>query len=107
MKLKFYDWFVFGLLAVAAFNGGSTVALLAVIAGLLYLIVRRYFSASKIGKRAPSIISAKWQAEDSRGRIAFVRIEIQRRSLDSFAPVCSLSCERLGTAARAVRILGS
>jgi hypothetical protein len=47
MKLKFYDWFVFGLLAVAAFNGGSTVALLAVIAGLLYLIVRRYFSASK------------------------------------------------------------
>jgi len=47
MKLKFYDWFVFGALAVVAFNGGSTVALLAVIAALLYLVVRRYFSVSK------------------------------------------------------------
>jgi hypothetical protein len=47
MKLEFYDWFVFGVLAVVAFNGGSTIALLAVIAGLLYLIVRRYFSGSK------------------------------------------------------------
>lgn len=46
MKLKVYDWLVFGLLAVAAVSGGSTVALLAVIAGLLYLIVRRYFSVS-------------------------------------------------------------
>jgi len=48
MKLKSYDWFVFALLALAAVSGGSTVALLAVIAGLLYLIVRRYFSAPKI-----------------------------------------------------------
>ena len=47
MKLKFYDWVVFGVLALVAFSGGSTVALLAVIAGLLYLIVRRYFSTSK------------------------------------------------------------
>jgi hypothetical protein len=47
MKLKYYDWCVFGFLAVAAFSGGFTVALLAAIAGLLYLIVRRYFSVSK------------------------------------------------------------
>lgn len=49
MKLKYYDWFVFGLLAIAAVSGGSTVASLAVIAGLLYLIVRRYFAASRTG----------------------------------------------------------
>ena len=49
MKLKFYDWFVFGLLAVVAYSGGSMVALLAVIVGLLYLIVRRYFHVSKTG----------------------------------------------------------
>jgi len=47
MKLKFYDWFVVGLLAVVAISGGSTVALLAVITGLLYLIARRYFADSK------------------------------------------------------------
>jgi hypothetical protein len=47
MKLKFYDWFVFAFLAAMAVSGGSTVALLAVIAGLLYLFVRRYFSGSK------------------------------------------------------------
>jgi hypothetical protein len=47
MKLKVYDWFVFALLAVVAVSGGSNVALLAVIVGLLYLIVRRYFSVSK------------------------------------------------------------
>ena len=52
MKLKVYDWFVFGVLAVAAVSGGSTVALLAVVAGLLYLIVRRYFSGSKTTGKA-------------------------------------------------------
>src|SRR5271170_7334993 len=48
MKLRFYDWLVFSLLAVVAISGGSTVALLAVIAGLLYLIVRRYFYVPKV-----------------------------------------------------------
>ncbi|HEY4950729.1 MAG TPA: hypothetical protein VIH88_10380 [Candidatus Acidoferrales bacterium] len=48
MKLRFYDWLVFGLLTVVAISGGSTVALLAVIAGLLYLIVRRYFFVPKV-----------------------------------------------------------
>ena len=48
MKLKYYDWFVFSFLAVLAVSVGSAiVALLAVIAALLYLIVRRYFSGSK------------------------------------------------------------
>ena len=50
MKIKFYDWFVFAFLAVLAVSVGSAVvALLAVIAGLLYLVVRRYFSISKTG----------------------------------------------------------
>jgi|ERR1700733_5458545 hypothetical protein len=48
MRLKVYDWFVFGLLAVVAVSGGSTVALLALIAGLLYLIVRRYSFVPKV-----------------------------------------------------------
>ena len=47
MKLKYYDWFVLAFLAAMAISGGSTVALLAVVVGLLYLIVRRYFSGSK------------------------------------------------------------
>lgn len=48
MKLKFYDWFVFAFLAAVAVSVGSAVVgLLAVIAGLLYLVVRRYFSISK------------------------------------------------------------
>ena len=48
MKLKYYDWFLFGFLAVLAVSVGSAVvSLLAVIAALLYLIVRRYFSGSK------------------------------------------------------------
>jgi len=47
MKLKFYDFFVFGVLSVVAVSGGAVVALLAVIAGLLYLLVRRYFSVFK------------------------------------------------------------
>jgi hypothetical protein len=46
MKLKAYDWFVFGLLAVGAISGGSVVALLALGALGLYLIVRRYFHVS-------------------------------------------------------------
>ena len=50
MKLRFYDWLVFGLLAVVAISGGSTVALLAVITGLLYLIVRRYFFVPRIDR---------------------------------------------------------
>lgn len=47
MKLTGYDWFVFAFLVAMGVKGGSTVALLSVVVGLLYLIVRRYFSASK------------------------------------------------------------
>jgi hypothetical protein len=42
------------VLAVVAVSGDSTVALLAVIAGLLYLVVRRYFSAPKTAGIATS-----------------------------------------------------
>lgn len=47
MKLRIYDWLVFALLVVVAVSGGVTIALLAVVVGLLYLIVRRYFYTPK------------------------------------------------------------
>jgi hypothetical protein len=52
MKLKFFDWVVFGALAAIAINSRPTVVLLAIITGLLYFIVRLYFSTSKRGVAA-------------------------------------------------------
>jgi hypothetical protein len=75
MKLQFYDWFVFGVLAFVAIRGGFTVTLLAVIAALLYLIVR--FFASKTGPLAIASQPSEFVVHDSDKHGVVDRTEVE------------------------------